>query len=377
MLKRNKKWLEHIVSFVLVSVLLITLIIYFNNSQKKALKSQNSEVEKWLSIDFLDFDNPMHRAIMEESLNIFEPFQEEKHAALMTQIETYRQQLVLKATGNGNRETTLSLEQFRSFTWMYLKFILVYLVTLILTWYGVQTLGIYRFIRLKQKRQAYLIEMYIYISKQTGFKNWKQFWHDYIPAIVLFFKAIGKGIAYMVLFSPAYVLAYSFRTKFDTDMLVFMILLGVVSNAVLITYTHKFYTFLVSESRKGYVQTAIVKNMFNSYNMNIKEGISRKKIIAWKKWFPGHVFGHIYQNARFQYLATIKEQASFLITGLIIIEMALNIQDHLSYELLQNILYKNYAVVAVIVLGIYYIVKATEVFVDWMIDKENRRYNNQ
>ncbi len=364
MLKVNKKWLEHTLSFMLVSLLLITLIVYFNSTQKKALLSQSMEIDKWLHLDFLDFDNPMHRAILEESLNIFEPFQEEEHRSLLLQIEAYRQQEVLKATSKNNRQKPLSVNKFKELSLMYLNFILVYLITLFLTWYGVQTLGIYRFIRLKQKRQAYLIEMYLYLKKAAGLKNWKQIWPSFLPALVLFLKAVGKGIIYMVLFSPAYVLAYSFRTKFDTDMLIFMILLGVVSNAMLITYTHKFYTFLVSESRKGYVQTAIVKNMFNSYKLNTTEGIPRKKIIAWKKMFPGHVFGHIYQNARFQYLATIKEQASFLITGLIIIEMALNIQNHLSYELLQNILYKNFAVVAVIVLGIYYIIKSTKIFID-------------
>ncbi|KAA3618455.1 MAG: hypothetical protein D8M58_13405 [Calditrichaeota bacterium] len=374
--KISKKWLEHIISFALISVLLISLIIYFNNIQKRSQLSQNREIERWLNLDFLDFDNPMHRAILEESLNIFEPWQDQKHAGLIEDIVTYRQQQVLKSTVNNDGQSPITTRQVWTIAWMYLKFIFVYVITLVLTWYGVQTLGIYRFIRLKQKRQAYLIEMYFYIKKQTGFKNWKQYWEDYKPALVLFLKAIGKGFAYMVLFSPAYVLAYSFRTKFDTDMLVFMVLLGLISNAILITYTHKFFTFLVSESRRGYVQTAIVKNMFNSYKMNASDGISCRRIIQWNKIFPGHVFGHIYKNARFQYLATIKEQASFLITGLIIIEMALNIQDHLSYELLQNILYKNFAIVALIVLGIYYLVKATEVFVDWMIERESKLYNN-
>ncbi len=377
MLKIDKKWLEHIISFSLVSILLVSLIFYFNSNQKRAIKMADRGVEKWLGLDYLDLGNPMHRAILEETLNVFEPWHDEEHAELIERIESYRKSEILDLTENSRNKKTLSFGLFGDLFWMYLKFILVYLITLFLTWYGVQTLGAYRFIRIKQKRAAYLLEMYSHIKKQPGFKNWKQVWHDYNPAAVLFFKAVGKAAAYMVLFSPAYVLAYSFRTKFDTDMLVFMILLGVVSNAMLITYTHKFYTFLVSENHKGYVQTAIVKNMANAYKLDVKDGISRKNLFAWKKIFPGHVFGHIYQNARFQYLATIKEQASFLITGLIIIEMALNIQGHLSYELLQNILYKNYAVVTVIVLAIYSLVKATEIFVDWLIEKENTLYYNR
>jgi len=155
-----------------------------------------------------------------------------------------------------------------------------------------------------------------------------------------------------------------------------MVLLGVISNAVLITYANKFFTFLVSESRKGYVETAITKNLFNSYSKGGKDGISLKKIFSLKKHFPRHVFDHIYKNAHFQYLSTIKEQATFLITGLIIIEMALNIQNHLCYELLQNILYANYAIVALIVLAIYYLVKVTEMVVDYLLIHQTRKFSN-
>jgi len=60
-----------------------------------------------------------------------------------------------------------------------------------------------------------------------------------------------------VLFSPAYVIAYAIRTEFNTDTIIFMALLGVVSNGLLVTYANKFYAFLVAESRKGYVETGL------------------------------------------------------------------------------------------------------------------------
>ena len=153
-----------------------------------------------------------------------------------------------------------------------------------------------------------------------------------------------------------------------------MIILGVISNGLLITYAQKFYTFLVTESRKGYVQTAIVKNLTTSY---FKDGIPLKSIFSIKKFFPGHVFQHIFLNARFQYFGDLKEQASFLITGLIIIEMALNIQNHLGYELLQNLLYKNYLYVLLIILGIFLVVKFTEIFTDVILQKETKKYENK
>ena len=78
-----------------------------------------------------------------------------------------------------------------------------------------------------------------------------------------------------------------------------------------------------------------------------------------------------------QYYSTIKEQAAFLISGLIIIEMALNIHGHLSYELMQNLLYQKYQLVLIIIYLVYLTVKATEIFVDVFIHKQNMKYQNR
>jgi hypothetical protein len=181
---------------------------------------------------------------------------------------------------------------------------------------------------------------------------------------------------YFVLFSPAYVIAYSLRTRFNTDTLPFMILLGVISNGLLVMYAHKFYTFLVSESRRGYVETANAKNLDTSY-LPSKRGINQRQIIRPIKHFKGHVFEHIYSNARFQYLSTIKEQATFLITGLIIIEMALNIHGYLSYEMLRQMLYRNWEIVIAIILGIFLLVKMTDIVTDLIVMRESRKHANQ
>jgi hypothetical protein len=197
---------------------------------------------------------------------------------------------------------------------------------------------------------------------------------NYFSSVIILLKALIKVFGYLVLFSPAYVIAYSFKTKFDTDSILFMILLGVLSNGLLILYAQKFYTFLVTESRKGYVETAIVKNLNNNYDHN---SLKLSIIFNFNKKFSGHVFNHIFLNAQHQYFSTIKEQGAFLITGLIIIEMALNIHGHICYELLQCLLYNNYAFVLIILFGIFLIVKITEIFVDYIIHIENYKYSNQ
>ncbi|SVC13362.1 uncharacterized protein METZ01_LOCUS266216, partial [marine metagenome] len=161
-------------------------------------------------------------------------------------------------------------------------------------------------------------------------------------------------------------------TRFDTDTFVFMILLGAVSNGLLVMYAQKFYTFLVTESRKGYVQTAVVKNL----NASFIE-LPLQIVLQFNKRFDNHILQHIYLNARYQYILTLKEQASFLITGLIIIEMALNIHGHLCYELLQNILFEQYDIVLVILLGLFLVVKATEILVDMWMGFETMKYENR
>jgi hypothetical protein len=125
------------------------------------------------------------------------------------------------------------------------------------------------------------------------------------------------------------------------------------------------------------VQTAAVKGLNNDYSQKAPDGISYRDIFRLRKFFPGHVFQHIFLNARYQYLSTIKEQASFLITGLVIIEMALNIHGHLCYEMLQNILYRQFDVVLAIILGIFWVVKATEIAADYWQQMETRKYENQ
>ena len=227
---------------------------------------------------------------------------------------------------------------------------------------------------MKQRQTSYLAELYNSIVRKEG--NRRSFTY-YLTAFLLLVKAFMKGAAYVVLFAPAYVVAYSFRPGFDTDSYLFMIVLGVVSNGLLINYANKFFAFLTAESRKGYVQTAIVKNLSNSYQWKAPDGISYGGVLRPGSLLPSHVFKHIFMNARYQYLPSVKEFASFLITGLIIIEMALNIHGHLGYELLQNILHKQYDVAASIIIGIFLIVKTTELLVDAWFYRESLNYENK
>lgn len=373
----KQKLIEHISSIVLVSGIFLVLIVHFHSGYRQVQTRQDARLAPYLALDFLDYDDPLHKALLKETLNILEPGREAAHEALIREIEQFRAAQLAALSRQQRNLQGLSFGKFEQLSGMYAGFILVYLVVMLLTYYGVQTLAVLRFIRLQQNRESYLAELAAFLQRRFRQNPGKPQLSDLRRAAALLGKALLKGLLYLVLFSPAYVIAYSFKTRFDTDSTFFMVLLGVVSNGLLITYAQKFYTFLVSESRKGYVQTAIVKNLDRRYNLNASGGVSLGRVLNFRKRFPGHVFQHIFINARYQYLGTIKEQASFLITGLVIIEMALNIQGHLCYELMQNILYRQYDIVLTIILGIFLVVKGTEIASDYWQFLEARRYDNE
>ncbi|TFH01246.1 MAG: hypothetical protein E4H13_05435 [Calditrichales bacterium] len=362
----QKKLFQHLLSIALAGCLFLAIYFVYGSSGIRGEDPAAALVKRYTNLNYLDLNSQEDRAILKESLDLFEPGQEEEHAALVEHIAAHLAERMSSGVMQRNINAPITAAQVFDLLQLLLKFSIVYLLVLLLTYYSVETFGIYRFIRSESRAMEPPIATNINATALDKLQR---------VGIKIFRNGI-KTVILLTLFSPAYVIAYSFKTRFDTDSLFLMILLGVISNGLLITYTQKYFTFLQSESRKGYVQTAIVKNLHRSYRFNSTDGIPLKALFRLRKQFPGHILDHIYENVRFQYLNTLKEQASFLITGLIIIEMALNIQGHLCYTLMQNILYKNLPVVLMIVFGIFIIVKLTEIFIDLVAIRQQRRIDN-
>jgi hypothetical protein len=365
-MKRNLA--EHILSVVLVTLLLMTLVFV---TGEKQISPSAGEAQDLVSQSVIDPGNALHRALLKDALNLYYPANHARADSLLDAIDGSQTVDLFKDMQRAHLRERLTFAKFMQLLLMYAKFILVYVLVMGFTFYGVQTLAVWRFIRRKQvegipyekpaqnKNRA----VSVFSAKLTQWAHWLA-------------RKPGKIAVQFILMSPAYVLAYSIKSDFDEGSLIFMILLATVSNGLLLLYSNKFYAFLVAESRKGYVLTAIVKNLNNSYALNAPDGIRLRRMLAIRKRFDNHVFNHIYMNAGRQYLATLKEQASFLITGLIIIEMALNIHGYLNYELLQQLLYRNLDIVFIIILFIFYVVKATDILIDWQIYRRNKVYEN-
>ncbi len=342
----------HLLSILFVSTVFAGFIFYFQSDQNRTEKNKNDQISEFLDYTFLDYNSPLDRALLQETLDQFYPKQD--NHKIIDQIISYKKNELNQIITGEKTSHGISAKKLLNLSGMYFNFIIVYLIVLILTYYGVQTLGVYLFI----------------MNQQTALSNEN---NSVVHLLVSPLKKIGSFFIYLTLFSPAYVVAYSIKTKVDTDSFIFMILLGITTNGLLAIYAHKFYMILVSESRKGYVQTSIVKNLETDYGRNY---ISLKSVFKFKKSFHGHILHDIYKNSHFQYISSVKEQASFIISGLIIIEMALNIQGHFCYELLQQLLYKNYSVAILIIYGIFLLVKLTEIAVDFLFEKETRKFSN-
>jgi hypothetical protein len=351
--------IEHFLGIILVTLLMLGALFFVERSADSAQQRQRIKLKNLIDAPLSKVNDPFERTLLADCLDLFYPGQHDTNTVLVNELLKMKEDEFNRSMQSSYRSKRLSIATFLEIGGMYLKFLLIYLIVMALTYYGVQTLGSIRFI-MKQKA---LQNATARRSRSFSFSS-----------LVL---AAGTTIAYFILFSPAYVIAYSIRTEFSTDSSIFMILLGVISNGLLIMYMNKFYAFLVAESRRGYVENALVKNLRSDYSFSEKNGIPWRSILHPNKHFAGHVFDHIFRNAQFQYLSTIKEQASFLITGLIIIEMALNIHGHLTYELLRQLLYKNYPLVILIMLLIYYTVKMTEIVTDVLVHRESKRYENR
>ena len=372
----KQKLIEHCASIVVVSVLFAVAIgmVAGRNGPRPA----PAAVAPYLGMTFIDFGDPAQTALFRATLNVYYPRSPGRNDSLLAAIEAYRLTVFADpAYKTGGEDRGLTQAALVRIGGMFMVFTLVFGVVLALSYYGARTLALYRFITMKQHAGSFLAIAMREFRTALGTKDPPLRIAALGRAALALAESAVKGAGLVILFSPAYVIAYSVRTRFDTDSVLFMIILGVLSNGLLINYANRFYTFLLAESRRGYVETAVVKNLRSSYAWRREDGLPVRALFRPASLLPTHVLHHIYLNARYQALPSIKELASFLITGLVIIEMALNIQGHLCYELLQTILYKQYDVALAIILGIFLLVKATEISVDLYCNREALRYENR
>ena len=363
----RSKVIEHGLSVFCVGLLFLAALWWYSSMQSDSRAQRDEALAPFLSLDSVDLSIPYHRELFRETAEAFFPGQPSD--SLLGAIDSYRAERFTNREYKSGVERTMTGADLARLGGMYLQFVAVYLVTLLLTSVAARSLAVLTFVSAKQGGGSAPTRLLRLVLERRG--------ADGRMLLRLLLRAAGSAVAGFILFSPAYVVAYALKGRIDTGSILFMILLAVFTNGVLINYATRFFNLLTAESRKGYVDTARVKNLRAGWGWNSPHGLPLRLLWRPREFATGHIFQQIYLQARFQLVPALKEHASFLITGLIIIEMALNIQGHLGYELLQNILYRRYDVVVTILFGMFLLVKLTELAVDWRVHLVTRRFANE
>ena len=362
--------LEHLSAVLVVGIVLAALSILLTSVEERGAQPADAGIMRYLAIRDVDWSRPLHRELLRDSYRLLRSAREETITSILRNIEETRiRDLTDPARKLGGERKTLTWDTFGDLAPMYVVFSIVFLSVLGLTYVAARAMAIRKFILAKQGRSSYL-RRYVAALRSGGLK----------AAVILadlLAKSLATGFASLVLFSPAYVVAYSLRTRLDTENVFFLTLLAVVTNGVLVHYAGRLYALLMTESRKGYVDTAIVKGVRGKYAWDHREGLPRTVLFSPAQAAKGHVFHEIYKNARLQFIPSMKEHVTFMVTGLVIIEMALNIKGHLCYSLLQHMLFREYDIAIAIVFLIFIAVKVIEACIDVWHTYELRKYGNE
>ena len=352
------KLIEHLFSILLVTLIAVVGMRWYAGAQERGHRDRFGAAYPYIDLPVADMRTPFRTALFEDLLDWYHPGDRDGNREAVQALREYRLQGGGGATPSGSPRQPGA----KVIAGMYARFLAVFALVLALTWYGALTLGLIQFVRMNRRSERQVLQ-----RPSTP-----------VARATALLRRAGAGTvgfaAQCVLFSPAFVIAYSIRTQFTTDTVPFLVALSVLSNGLLATYANKCYTLLVAEGRKGYVRTARVKNLCSDWDHTA--GVGWRSLLAPRKRFDGHILGPIYRNAALQYIPTVKEQASFLITGLVITEMALNIHGYLSYELLRQLLYRNVSTAVLLALLIFYAVKIADIVIDGIVAAAHARYNN-
>ena len=361
--------LEHCAAVAVVGIALVVVAAAIRPGPQGSSRRPDPRVARYIAIDSLDWGDPLDRALFRDALAALGAGDRRTVDSLVRAVDDVRlAEFADPSRKLGGERERLDARALGELLPMIVSFLLVYFAVIVLTYLAARAFAVRKFIAWKQGR-ASAFRRYLAAVESKGIRG-------AIGGADLLAAALLRGTLALVLFSPAYVIAYALRTSLDTESLVFLVLLAVVSNGVLINQANHFFTLLVAESRKGYVETAVVKGVGASWAWHAPGGLRRRVLAAPSLGARGHVFRDIYRNARLQYIPSLKEHAAFVVTGIVIIEMALNINGHLCYALLRHILYREYDLAVAIVFVIFVTVKFTEALVDIWHAVEERRYAN-
>lgn len=333
--------LRHLLSFLVVSVVFFFIGIALQPLKSGSNFKPDPAIAAWISIRDIDWQDPVHQAVVADMIEAANPDADGEQ--IVRSVMRYQSDQLARGLAENRLQAGLVFHDPLTACWQFIQFSLFYAVVLLVSVYGAQTIGTYRFL--------------LHIRKDEQESGG---WRDAARTLLLF-----------ILFSPGFLVAYSLKAIWNADSWPVLIALGLLTNGSLALYSQKFLNLLLTTHHRGFIQMARVRGVNENFSPGKADGVPWRVLFSWNKSCPGHLLHHSMINARLDYSPTAREQAAFTVTCLIILEMALNIQGHFGYELLRQVLYQNVADVLVMMASLFLLVRVTE----WLVDIQ--RYRKQ
>jgi len=162
----KSKLLVHLTSVVFVTGILLALLATFGG--KSATTHPVAEGTQDLS--FVDFSNPFQKALALDVMNIFFPGRFDENSRIVSSAASVQNKTLREKLQGSSEKQSLTWGRSGQLFEMFIKFLIVYAIVMLLTYYGVQTIGVWRFCR-KKTRSEYNTNRTIQARLLHGLKN--------------------------------------------------------------------------------------------------------------------------------------------------------------------------------------------------------------
>ncbi|MBD3241824.1 MAG: hypothetical protein GF331_14645, partial [Chitinivibrionales bacterium] len=186
--------IEHLLSLCVVTAVLIAAIAVVDARREARELETARQYQRYGDLSFVDAGDPFHRALLKDVVDVYFPGQTSRNDSLVQTILDHQRQELSDRLHRAHVTERLTVARLGDLAVMYVKFLAVYAVVMLLTYYGVQTIGVWRFCRSRRSSLR---------ARTFGGKLKRLVRKTLLLA------------ASLVLFSPAYVIAYSIRTEIN------------------------------------------------------------------------------------------------------------------------------------------------------------------
>jgi hypothetical protein len=316
-----------------------------------ANRYNNESTLEYPEFSTLNVTDSLDIAILHTSVRDFFPASEVKSV-----IETVFADQQKRQTAFGRQFRALNWHEFYTVLKQAILFASLFFFSFFLLGFMAERLAVYAFFFKKKKRRY----SYRQLALKVRDKKNKQAYLILISR--LFLSALLGWTKTLLLFTPAFILAYMFKAEFDAFTLFSYLILVVFSNGTLIVLKERFLALFQSEAKRGYLETAKVKQLKIPFikRITLYSFLRRFQRLVWQE----SAFLHLYLNAKKQIIESSKTFALFLMSVMIVVEMALNAQGFFGYELLRALFQGNSHLVCLQLLFIYIFLIATDLFTE-------------